>query len=114
MPSLTKKQQKMLLRILSSAALLILLHFLPKSLWPLYLIPYGIAGWDVLYKALRGIKNGQMFDENFLMGIATVGAFLTGEFAEAVFVMVFYQTGRGLLPGIHCRSHGYLPGDGQP
>ena len=93
MPSLTKKQQKMLLRILSSAALLILLHFLPKSLWPLYLIPYGIAGWDVLYKALRGIKNGQMFDENFLMGIATVGAFLTGEFSEAVFVMVFYQTG---------------------
>lgn len=92
MKNLTKKQRRMLLRILTSSTLLILLHFLP-ALWPLYILPYLIAGWDVLYKALRGIKNGQMFDENFLMGIATVGAFLTGEFSEAVFVMVFYQTG---------------------
>ena len=92
MKNLTKKQRRMLLRILTSSALLILLHFLP-ALRPLYILPYLIAGWDVLYKALRGIKNGQMFDENFLMGIATVGAFLTGEFSEAVFVMVFYQTG---------------------
>jgi len=90
---LSRKQKKMLLRILSSAALLILLSLREGAFWPLYFLPYGIAGWDVLWKALRGIKNGQVFDENFLMSIATVGAFLTGEFAEAVFVMVFYQTG---------------------
>ena len=91
MPNLTAKQSKLLLRILASAAMLLLLHFLP--LWPLYLIPYLLAGHDVLRKALRNIQNGQVFDENFLMTIATIGAFLTGEFSEAVFVMVFYQTG---------------------
>ena len=93
MHNLSKKEKKMLLRILLSAALLIAVHFLPDFLWPAYLIPYAIAGWDVLYKAFRNIQNGQVFDENFLMGIATVGAFFTGEYAEAVFVMLFYQTG---------------------
>ena len=93
MQTLTKKQKKMLARILSAAMLLLLLGFAPEGAWPLYFVPYFIAGWDVLYDALRGIKNGQMLDENFLMAIATVGAFLTGECSEAVFVMVFYQTG---------------------
>ena len=90
---LSKKQKKMLFRILSAGALLVVLGLWSDPFWPLYFLPYGIAGWDVLYKAVRGIRNGQMFDENFLMAIATVGAFLTGEFSEAVFVMVFYQTG---------------------
>ena len=91
MNHLTNKQKRMLLRILFAGGLLVLAELTP--LWPLYLLAYLTAGWDVLYKALRNIKNGQVFDENFLMSIATIGAFLTGESAEAVFVMVFYQTG---------------------
>ena len=59
----------------------------------LYLIPYGIVGWDVLWRAVRNIKNGQVFDENFLMAVATVGAFGCGEYPEAVAVMLFYQVG---------------------
>ena len=58
-----------------------------------YLIPYLVIGWDVLWKALRNIKNGQVFDENFLMSLATVGAFACGEYGEAVAVMLFYQVG---------------------
>ena len=92
MSKLSRKERRMLLRILAAAALLVLLRFLPE-LWFLYLIPYLIIGWDVLYKALRNINNGQVFDENFLMAIATVGAFATAEYSEAVFVMLFYQTG---------------------
>ena len=110
MNSLTRKQRKMLYRILAAAALLVLVKLLPAiylpvrvplltaadlrlSLWPLYLIPYAVIGWDILWKAVRNILNGQVFDENFLMALATVGAFATGEYAEAVFVMLFYQTG---------------------
>ena len=67
---------------------------LPGLAWPvLYLIPYGIIGWDVLWRAIRNIKNGQVFDENFLMSVATVGAFGCGEYPEAVAVMLFYQVG---------------------
>lgn len=58
-----------------------------------FLIPYLIIGWDIVYKAFRGIKNGQVFDENFLMTVATFGAFGVGEFSEAVAVMLFYQVG---------------------
>ncbi len=58
-----------------------------------YLVPYLIIGWDVLWRAIRNIAHGQVFDENFLMALATVGAFATGEYAEAVFVMLFYQVG---------------------
>ncbi len=100
MNSLTRKQRKMLYRILAAAALLIAVKLLPNLFpvprWmeiPLYLAPYLIIGWDVLWKAVRNILNGQVFDENFLMALATVGAFATGEYAEAVFVMLFYQTG---------------------
>ena len=100
MNNLTRKQRKMLYRILLAAALLIavklLPHLFPVPVWmavPLYLAPYLIIGWDVLWKAVRNILNGQVFDENFLMALATVGAFATGEYAEAVFVMLFYQTG---------------------
>ena len=101
MNSLTRKQRKMLFRILLAAVLLIIVKLLPPLmladglpvLWLLYLVPYAIIGWDILWKAVRNIRNGQVFDENFLMALATVGAFATGEYAEAVFVMLFYQTG---------------------
>ncbi len=100
MNNLTRKQRKMLYRILAAAALLIAVKLLPNLFpvprWmeiPLYLAPYLIIGWDVLWKAVRNILSGQVFDENFLMALATVGAFATGEYAEAVFVMLFYQTG---------------------
>ena len=93
---MTKKQKKTLYRILISAALLIAVHFLELPWWGMllcYLVPYGIIGWDVLWKALRNILNGQVFDENFLMSIATIGAFAIQEYPEAVFVMLFYQVG---------------------
>ncbi|MDY5612971.1 heavy metal translocating P-type ATPase [Dysosmobacter sp.] len=102
MNNLSKKQKKMVRRIVLSAALLVLvkalcaLAVLPEQglLTALcYLAPYAVIGWDVLYKAMRNIKNGQVFDENFLMALATVGAFATAEYAEAVFVMLFYQVG---------------------
>ena len=102
MNDLTKKQKKMLRRIIVSAVLLVLvkvlcaLAVLPEQGWLTalcYLAPYAVIGWDVLYKAVRNIKNGQVFDENFLMALATVGAFATAEYAEAVFVMLFYQVG---------------------
>ena len=101
---MTKKQKKTLYRILVTAALLVLWHFVPlQNPWRLflYLIPYGIIGWDVLRKAVLGIKNGQVFDENFLMAVATVGAMVLGFFTdgeeggylEGVAVMLFYQIG---------------------
>ena len=96
MATLTKKQKKVRNRIAAAAVLLILFKLLPLSGWlqaVCFLIPYFIIGYDVLRKAFMGIANGQVFDENFLMAIATVGAFATGEFDEAVFVMLFYQTG---------------------
>ena len=95
MRALTPKQRRNLGRVVLSAVLLAAVHFLPPLWQPflLYLIPYGLIGWDVLWKALRNIAHGQVFDENFLMALATVGAFFTGEYAEAVFVMLFYQVG---------------------
>ena len=97
MKNLSRKQRKMLYRILAAAVLLVIAELPPSlggfPLWPLYLVPYAVIGWDVLWKAVRNILNGQVFDENFLMALATVGAFATGEYAEAVFVMLFYQTG---------------------
>ena len=99
---MTKKQKKTRKRILTALGLFLALelaeHLAPDVLtglaWPvLYLIPYGIIGWDVLWRAIRNIKNGQVFDENFLMSVATVGAFGCGEYPEAVAVMLFYQVG---------------------
>ena len=93
---MTKKQKKTLLRILAAAVLLIAAVLLPVEGWAkllVFLIPYFTIGWDVLWKAVRNIAHGQVFDENFLMSIATVGAFATGEYPEAVFVMLFYQVG---------------------
>lgn len=96
MATLSKKQRKIRNRILIAAALLILIKILPLSGWMqgvCCLVPYFIIGYDVLRKAVLGIINGQVFDENFLMALATVGAFATGEYDESVFVMLFYQTG---------------------
>lgn len=93
---LTKKQKKVRTRIVISSVLFLLFAILPLSGWwkfCLYLIPYGIIGWDVLKKAAMNIKQGQVFDENFLMSLATIGAFGCGETAEAVAVMLFYQIG---------------------
>ena len=95
---MSKKQKRMLFRILLSTALLLAAVLLPLNSFPLlrlavFLVPYGVIGWDVLWRAVRNIAHGQVFDENFLMALATVGAFFTGEFPEAVFVMLFYQVG---------------------
>ena len=99
---MTKKQKKTRARIAAALVLFLVLELaehlapslLPGLAWPvLFLIPYGIIGWDVLYRAVRNIKNGQVFDENFLMAVATVGAFGCGEYPEAVAVMLFYQVG---------------------
>jgi len=91
----TRKQKKELWRILISAGLLIVVSILPveRLRWALYLIPYLIVGGEVLWDALRNIKNGQVFDENFLMAVATVGAFGCGEYTEGVAVMLFFQVG---------------------
>ena len=99
---MNKKQKKMLLRIIIAAVLLIALQFIPiTGGWRLaaYLLPYLIIGYDILIKAAKGIKNGQVFDENFLMAIATVGAIAlalydkSGDYTEAIAVMLFYQIG---------------------
>lgn len=93
---MSKKQKKSLARILISAVLLIAAALLPSEGWVrlvIFLVPYGIVGWDVLWKAVRNIAHGQVFDENFLMALATVGALVLGEYSEAVGVMLFYQVG---------------------
>ena len=98
---MNKKQKKMLARILISAALLIGLHFLPFTGYVrflCYLVPYLVIGYDILIKALKGVKNRQPFDESLLMAIATIGAIaiaLTGDgdYTEAIAVMLFYQIG---------------------
>ena len=115
---MSRKQKKTLIRIIVAAVLLIVVALLvPEniqvpvhipllggepaaggsgyilSLWPLYLIPYFVIGWDILWKAVRNIGHGQVFDENFLMCVATIGALVLGEYSEAVGVMLFYQVG---------------------
>lgn len=93
---MTRKQKKMLIRIIASGVLLVIAALLPlKGIFRLvaFIVPYAVIGWDVLWKAVRNISHGQVFDENFLMAIATVGAFATGEYPEAAAVMLFYQIG---------------------
>ena len=93
---MTKKQKRMLIRILASGVLFIGAVLLPLYGWAelaVFLIPYAVIGWDVLWRAVRNIAHGQVFDENFLMALATIGALAIGEYPEAVFVMLFYQVG---------------------
>ena len=99
---MSKKQKKMLLRIIIAAVMLAALYFLPVTGWlrlGLYLVTYLVIGYDILKKAGQGIANGRVFDENFLMAVATVGAFAlaiyekSGDYNEAIAVMLFYQVG---------------------
>ena len=99
---MNKKQKKMLIRILAAAAMMAVLAFIPAEgvlRFALYMVPYLTVGYDILWKALKGIKNRQVFDENFLMAVATVGAVLlaiyegSGNYTEAIAVMLFYQVG---------------------
>ena len=99
---MSKKQKIMLVRIAAALVMLIGLHFLPSEgavRFGLYLVPYLVIGYDILRKAWKGIRSGQVFNENFLMAVATVGAFAlalydrTGDYTEAVAVMLFYQIG---------------------
>jgi len=99
---MTKKQKKMLIRILITAVMLVALYIIPVTGWlrlALYLAAYLVIGYDILKKAGQGIANGRVFDENFLMAVATVGAFAlaiyekSGDYNEAIAVMLFYQVG---------------------
>ncbi len=93
---MTKRQKMTLVRIILSGVLLVTAYLLPLEHWwklAAFLVPYLLIGWDVLWKAIRNIAHGQIFDENFLMSIATIGAFVLGEYPEGVFVMLFYQVG---------------------
>ena len=99
---MNKKQKKMLTRIIIAAVLLIVLHFVPVTGIPrfiCYLAVYLVIGYDIVKKAFKGIRNGQVFDENFLMAVATIGAFAlavyekSGDYNESIAVMLFYQIG---------------------
>ena len=99
---MNKKQKKMLIRIIIAAVLMIALNFVPVTGWirfVLYLVPYLVIGYDILIKAGKGIKNRQVFDESFLMAVATIGAIAlaiyeqSGDYTEAIAVMLFYQVG---------------------
>lgn len=92
------KQKKLFMRIIGAAVMMVILSILPLKKVPalrfiLCLVPYFIVGHDILRKAFKGIKNRQVFDENFLMAVATVGAMALGEYTEGVAVMLFYQIG---------------------
>lgn len=93
---MNKKQKKMLIRIIAAAVLMIILSLLPIDgyiKFGLFMIPYLVIGYDILKKAFKGILNKQVFDENFLMAVATVGAIILGDYKEGVAVMLFYQIG---------------------
>ncbi|MBR0097186.1 MAG: heavy metal translocating P-type ATPase, partial [Synergistaceae bacterium] len=121
---MNKKQKNMLLRIIVSTIMLVALnYYLPEDApinsfvrLALYLVPYLIVGHDILQKAFKGIKHGQVFDENFLMAVATLGAlclavYNTNDYTEAIAVMLFYQTGelfQGYAVGKSRRSIGEL------
>ena len=93
---MNRKQKNILIRILLTAALMLILHPLPVEGWArllLTLIPYLLIGWDILRKAVLGILHRELFDENFLMSIATIGALVLGQYEESVEVMLFYQIG---------------------
>ncbi|HIT32901.1 MAG TPA: heavy metal translocating P-type ATPase, partial [Candidatus Enterenecus stercoripullorum] len=99
---MSKKQKNMLARIVVAAVLLVALNFVPVEGWlrfVLYLVPYLVIGYDILIKAGKGIRNRQVFDENFLMAVATIGAIAlalyegSGDYTEAIAVMLFYQVG---------------------
>ena len=94
---MTNKQKQVLLRLILSAVLIVAVQFIPAAGWfrfALCLIPYLIIGYDILWEAAHGILSGQVFDENFLMAIATVGAMALGEYTEGVAVMLTERSSR--------------------
>ena len=120
---MTAKQKKMLIRIIIASVLLVALALSPITGYlrlALFLIPYFIVGYDILLKAAKGIANGRVFDENLLMTVATLGAIAialydnTGDYTEAVAVMLFYQIGEWFQayakPQKYQRINGYPPG----
>ena len=93
---MNKKQKKMLTRIIIAFVLIVVLSLLPVDGYlefALYMIPYLVIGYDILIKAFKGIRNKQVFDENFLMAVATIGAILLKDYKEGTAVMLFYQIG---------------------
>ena len=93
---MNKKQKKVFIRIIIAFALIIILKWIPVEgyvRFALYMVPYLVIGYDILRKAGKGILNRQVFDENFLMAVATVGAIALGDYTEGVSVMLFYQIG---------------------
>ena len=94
---MTRKQKKVLIRIIIAAVMVVVFHFIPVEnpylRLTLYMVPYFIIGYDILKKAVLGIAHGEVFDENFLMAAATVGAIILGDYVEGVAVMLFYQVG---------------------
>ncbi len=111
---MTKKQKKLLWRIVATVVMTVIVSFIPAEGWiklALFLIPYFTIGWETLKKAYKGIRRGQPFDENFLMAVATVGAVALGDYREGVAVMIFYQIGElfeGIAVGKSRRSIGAL------
>lgn len=94
---MSRKQKKVLIRIIIAAVMVVVFHFIPVEnpylRLTLYMVPYFIIGYDILKKAVLGIAHGEVFDENFLMAVATVGAIILGDYVEGVAVMLFYQVG---------------------
>ena len=93
---MNKKQKKMLIRIIIAGVLMVTFALVPIEGWvrfACFMLPYLTVGYDVLWKALKGIKNRQPFDENFLMAVATIGAIVLGDYTEGVAVILFYQIG---------------------
>lgn len=94
---MSRKQKKVLIRIIIAAVMVVVFHFIPVEnpylRLALYMVPYFIIGYDILKKAVLGIAHGEVFDENFLMAVATVGAIILGDYVEGVAVMLFYQVG---------------------
>lgn len=93
---MSRKQKKVLYRIIFAAVLIVMIQFLPLKGWlkfVAYMVPYLVIGYDILRKAVLGIIHGEIFDENFLMAVATVGAIVLGDYAEGTAVMLFYQVG---------------------
>ena len=93
---MTKKQKKAMIRIIIAVVLVGLISLLPVKgyiRFALFMIPYLVIGYDILRKAVKGIMNRQVFDENFLMAVATIGAIALGDYTEGVAVMIFYQIG---------------------
>ena len=117
---MTRKQRHLLTRIIVAAVLFLagsLLHLPELAEMAVFLVCYVVVGWDIVWKAITNILHGQVFDENFLMTIATIGALILGEHSEGVAVMLFYQVGEWIpvlcgvqVQKIYRKPDGHSPG----